>query len=136
MAKFVLKDAVVTINGTDLSDHFSECTIEGTADSVDTTGFTTASFRTFLPGFKEATITLTAFQDFAASSLDSVLYPMWNNSTDGTVKVRETTSSTIYWTMIGKLLTYSPIAGAVGDAATTPVQFVNSSTAGLTRGTS
>jgi hypothetical protein len=37
---------------------------------------------------------------------------------------------------VARLYTYSPIAGGVGDAATTSVTFRNGGTAGLTRGTS
>lgn len=135
MAKVILKDAVITINGTDLSDHFSEISLTDEADEVELTGFTTTGYREFGVGLKDATITGTVFQDFAASSLDSILYPMYQNGTTGTVKVRDSVSSTVVYTMISKLYSYSPLAGAVGEASTTEVTFRNAGTAGLTRGT-
>lgn len=135
MAKFVLKTAGVKINGTDLSDHISEVTIENTKDEVDVTGFTASSFREFTTGFRDATITMTAFQDYAGTSIDAVCYPMFNNDTDGTVLVRESSASTVVHSMICKLYSYSPIAGAVGDAATTELVFRPTGTTGITRGT-
>jgi hypothetical protein len=38
--------------------------------------------------------------------------------------------------MTARLFSYSPIAGAVGDASTTSLTFRNAGTAGLVRGTS
>ena len=37
MAKFVLKDAVITVDGDDISDHVSSVTIETSRDEVDVT---------------------------------------------------------------------------------------------------
>ena len=128
----VLKDAVVSINGGTISQHCSEVTIEDSAEEVDVTGFTTSGYRDFLPGLKTATITL---QVYAGTAIDNIVQPLYTNMTDGTVKVRESTASTKIYTMVGKVYTYSPIAGAVGDANTTAVTFNNSSTAGLTVGT-
>lgn len=141
MAKYAVKDAVVTVNGTTLSDHASSATIEGTKDEIDVTGFTSAAFREFVDGFKTATITVDFFQDFAGSSVDQTLWPLWN--TAGTtfeisvVPASGGASSTnpIYKLPAAKLLTYSPLTGGVGDASTTTCTFTNAGTLGLTRGT-
>ena len=140
MAKFVLTDAYVAVNGTAISDHLSSVSIETSADEVEFTSFGTSGWREFGAGLKDATITAEAFQDFAASSLDAILYPLY--STGGTfgLEVRPTSSAVSStnpkYTMTARLLTYSPIAGAVGDASTTPLSFRNAGTAGLVRGTS
>jgi hypothetical protein len=139
VAKSVLKSAGVKVVGsgggtTDLSDHFSELTIEDTRDEVDVTGFTTNEFREFLPGFRDVTVTLSAFQDEASGSVDSVFYPLYANSSDGTIRMRSDNASTIVHTLVFKLYSYSPIAGAVGDANTTEITLRPSGTAGLVRG--
>lgn len=136
MAKFVLKTAVVTINAVDLSDHFSEITIETERDEVDVTAFGAAN-KELLAGLGDATITGTAFQDFAAGELDATLWPLSTSDTPFTVAVKPTnaaiSATNPEYQMSALLFTYSPIAGAVGQASTTEVTFRNASQAGLVR---
>lgn len=144
IAKFVLKDAVLTVGGVDLSDRASSVTVETTTDEIDVTSFTAASYREFTDGFKDATITATFFQDFAAGETDAILWPLGPGNTAGTtfaVSVKATSAATsstnpIFTLPAAKMYGYSPIAGGVGDAASTDVSFRNAGTAGLTRGTS
>ena len=60
MAKYVHKDAYISVNGTVLSDHANQITIEDAAEEVDFTGFTAAGYREFGQGLKDATITATS----------------------------------------------------------------------------
>jgi hypothetical protein len=144
MAKFVLKDAVVTVAGNDLSDHVSSVTVETTTDEVDVTGFTSSSFREFTDGFKDASITATFLQDFATGEVDGALWNLGPGNTAGTtfsVSVKATSAATsatnpIFTIPTAKMYGYNPIAGGVGDAASTDVTFRVAGTAGLTRGTS
>jgi hypothetical protein len=140
VAKFVIKDAVITVNAVDLSDHCSSVTVEGTTDEVDVTSFTAASYREFTDGFKDATITATFFQDFAASEVDATLQPLWANGTEFAVTVKHRSTATsgsnpLYSLPVAKLYSYSPIAGGVGDASSFDATFRNAGTAGLTRAT-
>lgn len=135
IAKYVLKDAGIKINSVDLSDHFSSVEINDEADDVEFTGFTSAGYREFGQGLKDATITLTAFNDEAASSVDATLYPFYVSGGTFPVRIRSSASSTIVHNMSGKLFSYSPIAGDVGDASTTDIEIRNGDPAGLTRGT-
>lgn len=139
MAKFVLTDAVVTVNSVNLSDHFSSVTIEDSAEEVEFTSFG-AGYREFGAGLKDATITCTAFQDFASASVDATLAPLYASGSTFTVTVKASSAATSatnpIYTMVSRLFTFSPIAGAVGDASTTDITFRNAGTAGLTRGTS
>lgn len=143
MSKFVLKDAVITVGGTDLSDHFSSVTIDTSTEDVDVTGFTTAAYREKATGFKDATISGDVLQDFAASKVDATLWPLGPGNTAGTtfvVTVKATSATTsatnpVFTLPTAALFDYSPIAGGVGDAASTSVTFQNAGTAGLTRGT-
>jgi hypothetical protein len=140
MAKFTLTDAYVSVNGTAISDHLSSVTVESSADEIEFTSFGTSGFREFGSGLKDATVSAEAFQDFAAASLDAILYPLYNTGGTFALEVRPTSSAASStnpkYTMTSRLFSYSPIAGAVGDASTTSLVFRNAGTAGLVRGTS
>lgn len=138
MAKFVMKDSVLTVNSVNLSDHCSSVTLEITSDEVDVTGFTAANFREFTDGFKDGTIAATMFQDFAAASVDATLWPLFNAGSVFPVTVKATSAATsatnpLYSLPQAKMYGYSPIAGGVGDASSTDTTFRNAGTAGLTR---
>lgn len=134
--KFVLKDAFVSIDGVDLSDHFSSVTIEGTFDEVDLTGFG-SNFKEMGKGLGDATVTLAAFQDMAAASVDATLWPLFESDDTFPVIVRATSAvvsaTNPQYNLTGRLFNYSPIAGDIGSAATTPVTIRNADAAGLTR---
>ena len=57
MAKQVLKNAYVSVDGTNLSDHVSSVTIEANADKVEFTSFG-ATYREFGQGLKDANISI------------------------------------------------------------------------------
>jgi len=138
MAKFVLKNAVVTINSVDLSDHISSVTVETTFDDVDVTSFGD-TYKEILQGMGDATITCDFFQDFASGKVDATLNGLATNGTTFPVTVKPTNAATSttnpQYNMTGVLLTYNPIAGAVGAASTTSVTIRNASQSGLTRQT-
>lgn len=135
MGKHVLgPNTTVSVNGTDISDHVVNVTIEDSREEVDITGFGT-DFREFTSGLRDASVTLTVLQDLAASSVDETIGNLYLNDTAGTIKVNPDTSGTVVYTMVAKPYGWSPVSGGVGDANTTDVTFRNFGTAGLTRGT-
>ena len=138
MAKQVLKDAFIKIDGVTLSDNVSSVTLEDSADEVEFTGFG-ADYREYGQGLKTASITLEVFQDFAAGEVDATLEPLYRTGGTFSVEVRPTSSTVSStnpkYTMTGRLFSYSPLQGAVGDANTTSVTIQNAGTAGLVRGT-
>lgn len=138
MPKFVLKDAVVTVNSVDLSDHFSSVEISSEADDVDFTAFG-AGWKEFGQGLKDATITCETFQDFDASKVDATVWPLYLSGGTFPVTVKPTSASPSgsnpIYSMTARVFTYNPLAGDVGDASTTELTFRNGGTAGLTRGT-
>ncbi len=138
MAKFVLKNPIITVNAVDLSDHFSEVSIETSRDEVDVTAFGAVN-KEMVAGLGDATITGTVFQDYAAGEIDATLWPLSTSDTPFTVSVKATSAATSttnpLYSMSSLLYTYNPVSGSVGEAATTPVTFRNASQAGLTRAT-
>jgi hypothetical protein len=141
MAKEIVRDAFIQVNGVNLSDHCSSVTVESTIDDVDLTSFTTSGYREIGQGFKDATITATFFQDYAAASVHQTLQPLYDAG--GTfnvfVKMHQTATTATNPRIemnTAKMYGYNPIAGDVGDASTMDVEFRNAGTAGITYGTS
>jgi hypothetical protein len=136
MAKYIIDDPVVTIDGDDFSDTFSSVEITAEFERVSVTGFG-ADFNEYLSGLGDATITLEAFQDHATNELDQNMWPIFINKTPVTVTVKPTaaavSSQNPKYSMTGVLTTYSPISGAKGEASTTTLTFQNASQTGITR---
>lgn len=126
MAKVVLKNCRVEVNGTDFSDHVQAVTVTMSKDEVETTNFS-GSGRERVAGLQDNSFEIEFQQDYAAASTDAVLFPLWNNETEFTVKVRPTSSaistSNPEYSGTCVLLEYTPLAGDVGDLSTTEVTF-------------
>lgn len=119
MAKQVFLNAVVTVNGTDFSDHVASVTIDQSADEIETTAFGTAGWRTRVAGLKDGSVQLDWHQDFA-SSVDATLSAAWGAVGTVTVIPNGTAVSATNprWTCPVVLSSYSPVAGSVGDLLT------------------
>jgi hypothetical protein len=138
MAKVVLKDCYLVINGTDLSDHVSAVTLTLSKDAVETTSFSGGG-RERVAGLKDDQLELTFQSDYAAASVDAVLYPLYDNETEFDVEVRPTSSAVSAtnpkYTATCVLFEYAPLDGKVGDLAETKVKIPTQRT-GFTRATS
>lgn len=129
MAKFVATDYKVTINGTDFSSSINSVDLSIESAEVETTAFG-STFTTRVGGLKSASITLDFHQDFAASSVDSVLFPLLNTlatvvlvPTSGTVSATNPS-----YTAVCLVNQYQPFASAIGDLATLSVTWPTSGT--------
>ncbi len=136
MAHFVMKDAVVTVDGVNLSDHVSEVSMETERDEVDVTAMG-ANNRVFVAGLGDATMTVTFFQDFAAAEVDATLWPLSTTNTAFVVSIKASSAATSatnpLFSMTALMYGYSPLSGGIGDASSTEVTFRNAAQAGLTR---
>ena len=137
MAKLVFLNGAAVINGVNLSDHVSEIALTLSKDQVDVTAMG-ANAHQRLGGLEDDKLTITFWQDFAASEVDATLYPIWTGGTavTATVWAAGTTSSSTnpYYAGSVILADYNPIDGKVGDGLSTKVSFLFSGT--VTRGTS
>jgi len=134
MAKFVATDYKVTINGTNLSTFLNQAELALESDDVETTAFG-GTFRERIGGLKTGSLTLQFMQDFAASSVDATLFPLFNTlatvvitPTSGTV-----TATNPSYTAVCLVNQYTPHASSVGDLATFSVTWPTSGT--VSRGT-
>lgn len=126
MGKFVLRDCFVMVNGVTFSDHVSSVEVQAKKDDIDVTSFSGAG-REHTWGLRDTSITLNFQQDFAASSVDATLFPLWNNETEFQISVRPTSAATSAtnpaYNGSAIILEYSPMSGKVGELSETSVEF-------------
>jgi hypothetical protein len=134
MAKFAATDYKVTINGTNFSTNLNQVELALESDDLETTAFG-GTFRERIGGLKTGSLTLQFMQDFAASSIDATLFPLFN--TIATVVITPTSSSVSSsnpsYTALVLCNSYTPHSSSVGDIATFSVTWPTSGT--VTRGT-
>jgi hypothetical protein len=134
MAKFAATDYKVTINGTNLSTNLNQVELALESDDLETTAFG-GTFRERIGGLKTGSLTLQFMQDFAASSVDATLFPLFN--TLATVVITPTSSAVSTanpsYTAVCLVNSYSPHASSVGDLATFSITWPTSGT--VTRAT-
>ncbi len=124
------------INAVVLSDHCRSVTITYEAEDIDTTAMGTAGSREHLAGLKGWSAELEFQQDHAAGSVDATLFPLLGAAAFA-VEFRPTSAAVSAtnpkFTGNAILLSYSPIAGEVGEYSTTSVPLSGSGI--LTRAT-
>lgn len=136
MARFVATDYAISVNSQDYSSNIAAVTLDITADAVETTSFS-SSYRNRIGGLKDASLTIDWHQDFGASGIDSVLFPLIGSN--ATVVIKPTSgsisSSNPSYTGVFLVESYQPYASSVGDLATFSTTWSLAGTAGITRAT-
>lgn len=139
MAIFTLTDVLVIVNGVTLSDHGNSVDVEDNRDQVDITAFG-ATMKQYGKGLGDGGITIGFFQDFAAAKVHATLQPLIASDTGVVVEIRPTSGARSATNpailMTGKLFTYKPLSGNIGEASTISAEFKNSGSAGITYPTS
>ena len=125
MAVLALKDATITINSVALSDHANSVSLNFEIDSIEVTAFGSTG-HIFAGGLQNNSIDVTFMQDYAASNVEATIYPLVGTTT--TVVIKATSSATsatnpTYTISNAYLSAHTPVAGAVGELATTTLQF-------------
>jgi hypothetical protein len=138
MAKTILRDVTLSVDGVDLSEHVQQIEFDESWPNVDVTGMG-AAFTERLLGIGDASIKVTFFQDFASSEVHDTLQPLAGSNTPFAVVVTPVSGSVSTtnpsFTMQAVLDGYSPVKGKVGDASTMDVTFWNAAQTGVVIGT-
>lgn len=125
MAKIVLKDAVITVNGVDFSDHASSVEVALKKAAIDTTNFSGGG-KEAVAGLSEDSFTIDLQQDFAVAEVNATLAPLYFNETEFVVVVKPrnaaVSATNPSFTATCILLDYAPLSGKVGDLSTTKVK--------------
>lgn len=118
MAKHMLYDASIVINGVDLSDHVRSVTVNQTREDLDVTAMGATGHQR-IAGLGDDSFDVEFWADFAASKVDATLAPLVGAAAF-TVVVKPTSAavSATNPSFTGSciLTEYTPIAGSVGDA--------------------
>jgi IMP cyclohydrolase len=125
MARLVLTNAYITINGVNLSDHIASITLTTTDDVIETTAFGTSA-RTRVGGLADNSVALEFHQDYAASSVEATI--------NGTTSLVGTTTAVVVkpngattaadnpaYSFNCLVSEWTPLNGAVGELATASV---------------
>jgi len=123
MAKFVIQNPSVVLNGGTISANVAQATLTLTADDVEVTNFNSLA-RERIGGLKDGTISLDIHQDFAAGAIDSIIHPLFGGTAAISVRPAGTAAvgtSNPYYNFSVLLTEYPVLDGAVGDLATLSV---------------
>ena len=119
MAKEILTDVVVQLNGTAISQNVNSVELTTTSDAIETTSFGSSGWREYKGGLKSGSITLALHNDYASTALDGILYNLFNTVATIAIFPAGTPAGTNapkyeFTALIDNL---SPVSGAVGDLA-------------------
>jgi hypothetical protein len=81
MAKYLLTNAKIMVNGTDLSRFGFSLDTPDTREQVDVSGFNPTGTREYLPGQRDQTITIGFLQGFGTGEPHRVLQPLYESGT-------------------------------------------------------
>jgi len=124
MARIVLTDASVVINGVNLSQYITSVSLSTSNDVLDTTGFGAGGARTRTTGLSDNSVTLEFNQDFATSALEASINAVGSSlvGTTTTVVVKPTSAAVGVanpsYTFSAVVAEWQPLSGAVGELAT------------------
>ena len=133
MAKLVLTDSKITINGTDVSTYVAAVTLSVTAAEVETTAFGQGAV-TRTGGLKDNSVTLSIHNEY--SSIQGLVYPLIGSTASIVIKPNGTAVGTANPSYSATVLVteWTPVNGAVGELATASVSWPVSGT--ITKSTS
>ncbi len=119
MAVMVLKNAYVSINGVNLSDHVSQVNIDYSAETIEKTVMG-ANSKGKIAGLKDWKVTIEFAQDYDAAKVDATLFPLVGAAAFP-VEFRPdagvVSATNPKFTGNAILASYPPISGSVGELA-------------------
>ena len=133
MARLVLTNAYITINGVNLSDHIKSVTLTTSDDIVETTAFGSTA-RTRVAGLADNSVALEFDQDYASNSVEATINAA-GASLVGTVTAivvkpngATTAADNPSFSFNALISEWTPLNGAVGELATASVTWPISGT--------
>lgn len=129
MAKQILSNVTVSINGVALGNSVKSIELNETADTKETTAFGDG-WTTMVAGLKSASVKIDFYQDYAASSVEATIGGLLGTLATVAIIANGGTASATNpsYTMTALVSTLSPVSGAVGDVATNSITWPISGT--------
>ena len=130
MAKLVLTNSVVTLNGTDISSDVAAITLSTSAAEVPTTNFGSGGAVTRVAGLIDNSVTLSLHNEY--SSVEGLIYPLVG-STAVTMVIKPAGTAAAgtaspHFTFSVLVTEWTPVNGAVGELNTADVTWPISGT--------
>ena len=119
MGKMILKDAFLSINGKDLSDHLEQIDLNYSA-VIHEKGAMGEESITRIAGLKDFKLSATLLQDYDAASVDATLFPLIGAASFPVVvrpKKAVKSATNPEFTGNALLASYPPISGTHGQVA-------------------
>jgi hypothetical protein len=117
MAKYVLLDSTVYLDGKDLSGDSNAITVTAESDEVDVTNFGSSGTREFLAGLKSFSAQLQGFTSHATGAADPTLFTQWGVSDAIFSASAEGDDGDIGFFTKSVEMSLQPWGGAVGEAS-------------------
>ena len=116
MSTVAFTNAYLNVNGTDLSSHVAELTLNYSSEMLDETAMGDTN-RVFKGGLKNWSIDCVFHQDFAAGGPDALLYPLVGTTSCVEIRPLNSCSTAINpsYSATAVLESYPPMGGAVGS---------------------
>ena len=124
MARLVLTDASVVVNGINLSEFITSVALSTSEDVIETTGMSSTGARTRLSGLADNSLALEFNQDFATSAPEVTINAVGSSlvGTNVTVVIKPTSAAVGVanpsYTFSCVVAEWQPLSGAVGELAT------------------
>jgi hypothetical protein len=117
MPLMVLSTSVLTINANALAQWCSKMEVTAEVEEKDVTVFTSLGWKEVLGGLKSGSLGLGLKNDFAASALDSIMWPLFGTVVPWTGKATSAAVSVTNPLYSGGCLikNWTPITGSPGD---------------------
>jgi hypothetical protein len=128
MPKMVLLAGFVSLNANDLSSNANKIELTTEVEEKDVTTYGSLGWKEVLGGLKSGGLALEFKQDFAATRLDAVMWPLLGTVVPFVVRADQGAVSTSNPNYSGNVLVkaWNPLTGSVGDDASVSVSYSTS----------
>lgn len=128
MPKMVLLAQYLSINANVLNAFTKKAEVTVEVEDKDVTTFASAGWKEVIGGLKSGELGCEFLQDFAASQLDAIMWPLLGTVVPFEVRPDQGAVSTTNPKFTGSILIkgWNPIEGSVGDEATVGLTFPTS----------
>lgn len=128
MPKMVLLAEYLSINANVLNTFTKKAELSVEVEEKDVTNYASLGWKEVIGGLKSAELGCEFLQDFAASQLDALMWPLLGTVVPFEVRADQGAASTSNPKWTGSILIngWNPITGSVGDEATVSMSFPTS----------
>lgn len=128
MPKMVLLAEYISINSNVLNEYTKKAELTVEVEEKDVTNYASLGWKEVIGGLKSGELSCEFLQDFAATELDSIMWPLLGTVVPFEVRADQAAvgASNPKWTGSILINGWNPLTGSVGDEATVSLGFPTS----------